>query len=60
MKPYISTSQDERWPIVMDTDAGRIYLTIQETESLIKQLEVTLYILDSIKRQSDTEIKFAA
>ena len=48
------------WPIRLDTDAGPVYLTVEEVETLKKQLEVALYTLDSIKRQSDSEIKLAA
>ena len=50
----------DTWPIRLDTDAGPVYLKLEEAETLIKQLEVATYMLDSIKRQSDTELKPAA
>lgn len=60
MTPIVTTCQDTRWPVILETDAGQVFMTIHEAEHLIRKLEVVLYVLDSIKRQSDSELKLAA
>ena len=62
MKTYveIDSRSMNTWPIRLDTDAGSVCLTIDEVETLKTQIEVALYMLDSIKRQSDSELKLAA
>ncbi len=62
MKTYveIDARSINTWPVRLDTDAGPVYLTVDEVETLKTQIEVALYMLDSIKRQSDSELKLAA
>ena len=56
MRTYVEVDARslDTWPIRLDTDAGPVYLKLEEAETLIKQLEVATYMLDSIK--SDTEL----
>lgn len=42
----VELTNDTRWPISMDTDAGRVFLTIAEAESLYQSLHVCLIEFD--------------
>jgi hypothetical protein len=46
MTPIAKTHDDARWPISLDTDSGRVFLTADETESLYHSLSVCLIELD--------------
>lgn len=46
MTPIAKTHEDDRWPISLDTEAGRVFLTADEAESLYHSLSVCLIELD--------------
>ena len=50
MKPTITETQDKRWPIMLDCDAGSVFLTLEEAHELEFQLLTTL--LDMHRRRS--------
>jgi hypothetical protein len=46
MTPIAKTHDDDRWPISVDTDAGRVFLTANEAEALYQSLSIALIELD--------------
>jgi len=46
MTPIAKTHDDTRWPISVDTDSGRVFLTEEEAEALYSSLSVALTTLD--------------
>jgi hypothetical protein len=46
MTPIAKTHDDDRWPISVDTDSGRVFLTTEEAEALYHSLSIALIELD--------------
>lgn len=46
MTPIAKTHDDDRWPISLDTDSGRVFLTADEAEALYTSLSIALIELD--------------
>lgn len=44
----VELTNDTRWPISMDTDAGRVFLTIAEAEMLVRDITFALAQYDHI------------
>lgn len=49
MTPIAKTHEDDRWPISLDTEAGRVFLTADEAESLYHSLSVCLIELELLE-----------
>jgi hypothetical protein len=39
MTPIVNTHDDDRWPISLDTEAGRVFLTTAEAWELLHALD---------------------
>ena len=46
MTPQVTTVDEPRWPVQMDTDAGRVFMTASEAEHLMFQLNAAVHELD--------------
>jgi hypothetical protein len=53
MTPIAKTHDDDRWPISLDTDSGRVFLTADEAESLYHQLYVAFLEIDLREEQKE-------
>lgn len=51
----VEITNDTRWPISMDTDAGRVFLTIAEAEILLRDITFALAQYDNTTRRGQNE-----
>ena len=51
----VEITNDTRWPISMDTDAGRVFLTIAEAEMLLRDITFALAQYDHIVERGQNE-----
>lgn len=51
----VEITNDTRWPISMDTDAGRVFLTIAEAKLLMIDIAYALAQYDNTTRRGQNE-----
>lgn len=51
----VEITNDTRWPISMDTDAGRVFLAIAEAEILLRDITFALAQYDNTTRRGQNE-----
>ena len=54
MTPIVKTHEDKLWPISLDTDSGRVFLTADEADSLYLQLSMALIEFELHGHQGET------